>query len=391
VSRTPEPLGATRSAPERRTSPTRGDIDNGTNGKPVETILVGVVGHGGYAGEELVAYLQRHEGVAPLLLDLPRQEPRHQPTGAASGPSKAILQARQALAQSLLPAAMARSTVEEALEGTPLDAVFLATPVGVSLKLAPRFLSAGTRVIDLSGAFRLSTAAAFEAWYGIPHTCPELLQAAIYGLPEVNRLRLATARLVANPGCLATAASLALSPLQHAGVIDARSLVVCDAKTGVSGAGKESRAATSFCSISENFSLYGSMAHRHIPEILDACRLEQERFLFSAQVLPVRRGVLVTMYFQLDRGTGTGDVETALAGRYAAEPFVDVVPGGSFPNLTSVVHTNQCRLGYEVVEPGRRALVVSALDNLGKGAAGQAVQNFNAMFGFAETTGLVSS
>jgi N-acetyl-gamma-glutamyl-phosphate reductase len=349
------------------------------------------VGHGGYAGEELVAYLQRHDAVAPLLLDLPRHERRPASPRDGSAPSKAILQARQAIAQPPPAAAPARSSVEEALEGPPLDAVFLATPIGISLKLAPRFLSAGTRVIDLSGAFRLSTAAAFEAWYGTTHSCSELLQVAVYGLPEINRQRLAAARLVANPGCLATAANLALSPLQHAGVIDAQSLVVCDAKSGVSGAGKESRAATSFCSVTDNFSLYSSMAHRHVPEILDVCRLEQERFLFSAQLLPVRRGVLATMYFQLDRGAETGDLEAALADAYAAEPFVDVYPSGSFPNLASVVHTNQCRLGHEVVEPGRRALVVSALDNLGKGAAGQAVQNFNAMFGLAETTGLLPS
>jgi N-acetyl-gamma-glutamyl-phosphate reductase len=237
----------------------------------------------------------------------------------------------------------------------------------------------------------LPTAAAFEAWYGTTHSCSELLQVAVYGLPEINRQRLAVARLVANPGCLATAANLALAPLQHAGVIDAQSLVVCDAKSGVSGAGKESRAATSFCSVTDNFSLYGSMAHRHVPEILDVCRLGQERFLFSSQLLPVRRGVLATLYFQLDRGAQTGDLEAALAEAYSSEPFIDVYPSGSFPNLASVVHTNHCRLGHEVVEPGRRALVVSALDNLGKGAAGQAVQNFNAMFGLAETMGLLPS
>jgi N-acetyl-gamma-glutamyl-phosphate reductase len=216
------------------------------------------------------------------------------------------------------------------------------------------------------------------------------LQEAVYGLPEINRTHLAGARLVANPGCLATAAILALRPLQHAGVIDARSLVVCDAKSGVSGAGKESRAATSFCSITDNFSLYGSMAHRHVPEILHVCRIGQERFLFSAQLLPVRRGVLATMYFHLDPAARPEDLEAVLADAYASEPFVDVYPEGSFPNLASVVHTNQCRLGYEVAEPGRRALVVAAMDNLGKGAAGQAVQNFNAMFGLPETAGLLT-
>lgn len=278
--------------------------------------------------------------------------------------------------------------MDAVLGDDPLDAVLLATPADVSLELAPRLVAAGTRVVDLSGAFRLPETGTFEAWYGMPHGCPELLLEAVYGLPELNRAQIVDAQLVANPGCLATAAIIAIAPLQRAGLVDGGSMVVCDAKSGVSGAGKGSRSVTSFCNIADNFLVYGAMTHRHVPEILGSCGLAEDRFLFSTQLLPVRRGVLATVYLQLGAGRGPDDVGVALAEAYGGEAFVEVYGEGAFPSLASVVHTNCCRLGYAVSDPGRRALVVSCLDNLCKGGAGQAVQNLNVMFGFPETEGL---
>jgi N-acetyl-gamma-glutamyl-phosphate reductase len=354
----------------------------------VDGIRAGIVGHTGYAGEELVACLRRHDLADVVLLDAtsPREVRRARPPREAA--PKALQQARRALASPSPAVGLPRRPLDEALLDDPLDVVLLATPAPVSLELVPRLLAAGTRVVDLSGAFRLPEPEAFEAWYGIRHYCPELLAEAVYGLPEFNRAEIVDARLVANPGCLATAAAIAIRPLQRAGLVDAGSLVVCDAKSGVSGAGKESRSVTSFCTIADNFLLYGTMTHRHVPEILGVCGLEEERFLFSSQLLPVRRGVLATVYFQLAAGKGSDDVGKAFAEAYGDEVFVEVYEEGAFPNLASVVHTNCCRLGYAVSDPGGRVLVVSALDNLCKGGAGQAVQNLDVMFGFPETEGL---
>jgi N-acetyl-gamma-glutamyl-phosphate reductase len=351
-------------------------------------IRAGIVGHTGYVGEELLACLGRHDLVDVVVLDVPSNREVRRPRPSAGTASKALQEARRALASPSRPDGLPRRPVDEVLHDDPLDAVLLATPPAVSLELAPRLVAAGTRVVDLSGAFRLREAGAFEAWYGMPHESPELLAEAVYGLPEFNRTQIAQARLVANPGCLATAAIVALRPLQRAGLVEGGSLVVCDAKSGVSGAGKESRGVTSFCSIADNFLVYGAMTHRHVPEILGACGLEEGRFLFASQLLPVRRGVLATVYLQLGAGRGQGDMEAAFAEAYGDEAFVEVYEAGAFPNLKSVVHTNCCRLGYTVSDPGRRALVVSCLDNLCKGGAGQAVQNLNVMFGFSETEGL---
>jgi N-acetyl-gamma-glutamyl-phosphate reductase len=274
-------------------------------------------------------------------------------------------------------------------EAAGLDAVFLATPVESSLELAPRFLARGVRVIDLSGAFRLVDPKAFHTFYGSEHPHPELLRDAVYGLSELAGPALGTARLVANPGCHASAIGLALAPLCSAGVIAAGAAIVCDAKTGVSGAGKKATAATHFCAVSENFAVYGAMGHRHVGEILQITGLAEAQVTFVAQLLPVRRGILSTIYFNLADGKGPDDLAAAYDAAYASSPFVDVYPRGGFPSLESVVHRNVCRIGYDTAEPGRRAVVVAALDNLIKGAAGQAVQNANLMFGLDETEGLL--
>ncbi|HEX6097932.1 MAG TPA: N-acetyl-gamma-glutamyl-phosphate reductase [Thermoanaerobaculia bacterium] len=350
-------------------------------------LRVGIAGHTGYAGEELVALLRRHRGAEAVTITLPRPEK----SGARAGgefEKKALAQARQALRQSGRDAELPAIALADA-EGAGLDAVLLATPVEASLDLVPRFLAWGVRVIDLSGAFRLTRPEDFRTYYGSEHPRPELLGEAVYGLSELAGPSLKTARLVANPGCHASAISLALAPLCRADLLAPGTAVVCDAKTGVSGAGKKATAATHFCAVSDNFSIYGAMGHRHVGEILQVTGLAESQVTFVAQILPVRRGILSTIYFNVAEGKGAADLAAAFERAYAHCPFVDVYPQGSFPNLESVVQTNDARLGFDVAEPGRRAVVAVAIDNLTKGAAGQAIQNLNLMFGLEETEGLL--
>lgn len=351
-----------------------------------EALRVGVIGHTGYAGEELVSLLRRHRKAEPVNVILPRPEKGAGKVGEFE--KKALTQARQALRQNTRDAELPSIPLAEA-EGAGLDAVFLATPVESSLELAPRFLEWGVRVIDLSGAFRLASPEDFKTYYGSDHPRPDLLGEAVYGLSELAGPSLKSARLIANPGCHASAINLALAPLCRAGILTPGASVVCDAKTGVSGAGKKATAATHFCAVSDNVSIYGAMGHRHVGEILQLTGLAESQLTFVAQILPVRRGILSTIYFNLAEGKGPQDLADAYEAAYARCPFVDVYPRGSFPNLESVVQTNYARLGFDVAEPGRRAVVAAAIDNLTKGAAGQAVQNLNLMFGFDETEGLL--
>ena len=350
-----------------------------------QALRIGVVGHTGYTGEELVSLLGRHRRVSPVVIALPHARSGHAP---GDFDRKALEDARRALRQSDAGAADLPALSLAEAEDAGLAAVMLATPVEASLELAPRFLARGVRVVDLSGAFRLTDPAAFRTFYGSEHPHPELLRDAVYGLSELAGPALETARLVANPGCHASAVCLALAPLCAAGMIAPGAAVVCDAKTGVSGAGKKATAATHFCAVSDNFSVYGAMGHRHVGEILQVTGLAESQVTFVAQILPVRRGILSTIYVTLAGGKAAEDIAAAYEVAYARAPFVDIYPRGSFPNLASVVHRNVCRIGYDTAEPGRRAVVVVALDNLIKGAAGQAVQNLNLMFGLEETEGL---
>jgi N-acetyl-gamma-glutamyl-phosphate reductase len=354
-----------------------------------DALRVGVVGHTGYTGEELVSLLRRHRRVSPIAITHGSRSEKAGGAPVGEFHKKALADARRALRQTDADSAELPVLSLAEADDAALDAVFLATPVESSLELAPRFLARGVRVIDLSGAFRLTDPEAFRTFYGSKHPHPELLDDAVYGLSELAGPRLKTARLVANPGCHASAICLALAPLCAASVIAERSAVVCDAKTGVSGAGKKATAATHFCAISENFSIYGAMGHRHVGEILQVTGLAESQVTFVAQLLPVRRGILSTIYFNLADGKGADDIAAAYDGAYARARFVDVYPRGSFPNLESVVQRNVCRIGYDTAEPGRRAVVAVALDNLTKGAAGQAVQNLNLMFGLDETEGLL--
>lgn len=273
----------------------------------------------------------------------------------------------------------------EAVRAEKIEIVFLGTPAEVSMELAPAMLEAGARVIDLSGAFRLRTAENYARWYRETHTQLELLKEAVYGLPEFCRERIPGARLVANPGCYPTAANLAIRPLLEAGAIDRAAGIVCDAKSGVSGAGRKASLKNSFCEVTENFSAYSILNHRHVPEVLMVSGLEELEFSFTAQLLPLDRGILETIYF---RAT-TEDLLGIYEKRYAAEPFIRLYKPGHVPDLRAVQRTNFCDIGVTLDQATGRAVVVSAIDNLTKGAAGQAVQNMNLMLGLAETEGLL--
>jgi N-acetyl-gamma-glutamyl-phosphate reductase len=349
-----------------------------------EALRVGIAGHTGYAGEESLALLRRHRRAEAVTIALPRPD-KGGGRGVGEFEKKALTQARQAMRQNAIEEPPSVSLAE----AESLDAVLLATPVETSLELVPRFLDAGVRVIDLSGAFRLAKAEDFKTFYGSDHPRPDLLSEAVYGLSELAGPALRSARLVANPGCHASAICLALAPLCRAELLTPAAAVVCDAKTGVSGAGKKATAATHFCSVSDNFAIYGAMGHRHVGEILELTGLAESQLTFVAQLLPVRRGILSTVYFNLAAGRSAEDVAGAYERAYASCPFVGVYPRGSFPSLESVVRTNYARIGFDVAEPGRRAVVAVAIDNLTKGAAGQAIQNLNLMFGLDETEGLL--
>ena len=333
-------------------------------------VRVGIVGYRGYSGADLVRILERHGRVEPVLLE------HREDAGAAP-----------AIRGGKGPARLA--CTPDAVRGEAVALVFLATPPEVSMELAPAMLGAGARVVDLSGAFRLRTPENYAAWYKETHTQPELLAEAVYGLPEFCRERIPGARLVANPGCYPTAANLAIRPLLEAGVVDRACGVVCDAKSGVSGAGRKASLKTSFCEVTANLSAYSILNHRHVPEVLQVCAMEEREFSFAAQLLPVDRGILETIYF---RAIGVGSAEDLLAvyeRRYTGEPFIRLYNPGYMPDLRGVAHTNFCDLGVALAGRTGRAVVVSAIDNLVKGAAGQAVENMNLMLGYPETEGLL--
>ncbi|GAB4419363.1 MAG: N-acetyl-gamma-glutamyl-phosphate reductase [Bryobacter sp.] len=330
---------------------------------------VGIVGFRGYSGEELLKLLLANPHYEPVLLE------HREDAGASPQPLGHQGPAKLAIA---FPA------VAEA----GLDAVFLATPPEVSMELAPKFLEAGMRVVDLSGAFRLRTVANYQRWYKEEHTQPGLLEEAVYGLPEFYREKVKGARLVANPGCYPTAANLALRPLVRAGAIDLAAGVVCDAKSGVSGAGRKPSLKTSFCEVTENFSAYSLLGHRHVPEVLQNSDLEESQFSFTAQLIPIDRGILETIYFRAtDESFTAARLVDLYWEAYEKEPFVKVYPAGQVPDLHSVQRTNHCGLGVAQASGGR-TVVVAVIDNLVKGAAGQALQNLNLMLGLDETEGL---
>ncbi len=276
-----------------------------------------------------------------------------------------------------------------AIREAQLDLVFLATPPEVSIEMTPSLLDAGLKVVDLSGAFRLGSAAAYLQWYGQTHGAADLFGEAVYGLPEFYREAVRGARLVANPGCYPTIANLVLRPLVEGGVVDRAKGVICDAKSGVSGAGRKPSLKTSFSEVNENFSAYGFNDHRHVPEVLQTSGLEQSEFTFTAQLLPVHRGILETIYLQTQKVESAERLLEIYQARYEAEPFVRLYRPGQLPDLRAIQGTNFCDIGFRLDAASGRVLLVGVADNLVKGAAGQAVQNMNLLFGMDETEGLL--
>jgi N-acetyl-gamma-glutamyl-phosphate reductase len=331
----------------------------------------GVAGHRGYSGAELLRLLSHHSSVEAVLLD--HREPD------VEGPR---------IRKAIPPARI--SATADAVREAGLDVIFLATPPEVSMDLAPGLLAAGTRVIDLSGAFRLQTPERYERWYRQPHTQAALLARAVYGLPELYRAIIPSACLVANPGCYPTAASVAIRPLVCGNVADLQSGIVCDAKSGVSGAGRKPSMKTSFCEVTENFSAYSILKHRHVPEVLQNTGLEEAQFSFTAQLIPIERGIFETIYFRAgSEGLSTDSILRIYENAYGAEPFIRIHEAGSMPDLRGVARTNFCDIGVHFDALTGRGVVVTAIDNLVKGAAGQAIQNMNLMLGFPETEGLL--
>ncbi len=268
------------------------------------------------------------------------------------------------------------------------DLVFFATPNGTAMQQAPRLLERGAKVIDLAADFRIHDVALWSRWYGMEHACPELLDEAVYGLPEINREAIRQARLVANPGCYPTAVSLGFLPLLEAGVVDPRHLIA-DVKSGASGAGRSLKANLLYAEVSESFNAYAASGHRHQPEIesvLQTSTGQDVNLTFVPHLVPMIRGIHATLYATLV--DTQADIQAIFTQRFGQEPFIDVMPEGSHPKTQSVRGANTCRISWHRPGSGDTIVILVVEDNLVKGAAGQAVQNMNLMLGFDEATGL---
>ncbi|MCX7892085.1 MAG: N-acetyl-gamma-glutamyl-phosphate reductase [Burkholderiales bacterium] len=337
----------------------------------MKTVKAGVVGGTGYTGVELLRLLARHPGVE--LVAITSRKDAGTPV-AEMFPS---LRGRVSLAFS----DPARTDL------AACDVVFFATPHGVAMAEAQRLVDAGTRIIDLAADFRLRDLVEWRRWYKLDHAAPHLAAEAVYGLPELYRERIRTARIVANPGCYATSVQLGFLPLVAAGVVDTGHLIA-DAKSGVSGAGRKAELGLLYSEAADNFKAYNVGAHRHVPEIVQSLSEAAGgpvRVTFVPHLVPMIRGIHATLYARITR---EADFQSLFEKRYAGEPFVDVMPAGSTPDTRSVRASNLCRLAIHRPGGGDTLVVLSVIDNLAKGASGQAVQNMNIMFGLGETTGL---
>ena len=334
-------------------------------------VKVGIVGGTGYAGVELLRILARHDEV--------------QLTAITSRKEAGIAVAE--LFPSLRGSVDLKFTDPSSVDLSTCDVVFFATPHGVAMDQAPRLVERSVRVIDLAADFRLKDLVEWQRWYRLPHTCPGLVSEAAYGLPELNREEIRRARVVGVPGCYATAIQLGFLPLIEAGVVDSSHLIA-DAKSGVSGAGRKAEVHTLFSEAADNFKAYGVGGHRHLPEILQGLqRLARQEVsvTFIPHLTPMIRGIHATLYARL---TVEVDVQSLYEQRFGQEPFVDVMPPGSQPDTRSVRGANQCRVALHRPGGGDTVVVLAVIDNLVKGASGQAVQCMNVMFGLPETKGL---
>lgn len=335
-------------------------------------VRVGIYGATGYTGIELIRIVRKHPGMS---LKFVTSESR---AGAGLG--------------DVFPVPWELSLIAGA-EADPgaVDAVFCCLPHGAAMATVTTARAAGAKVVDLSADFRLRDPVVYEKWYGLAHAAPEMLPGAVYGLPEIHRREVEQADLVANPGCYPTSVLLALYPLLRAGLI-ADGPIIADSKSGVSGAGRKPSLKTHFVEANQNFSPYNiGRAHRHLPEMaqeIDGLGGEGDALIFSPHLTPVDRGILSTLYVPIAPAISLRDLHNVYAETYADEPFVWLLPEGQLATLAHAVRTNLCALSLTLAGPGQ-LIICSAVDNLVKGAAGQAVQNFNLMFGLEETLGLV--
>ena len=337
-------------------------------------LKVGIVGGTGYTGVELLRILSQHSGVAIEAITSRKE------TGIGVAELFPSLRGRVSLKFT--------DPADASLE--KCDIVFFATPNGIAMHQARSLLEANVRIIDLAADFRIKDVAVWEKWYGMKHACPDLIAEAVYGLPEVNRDRIKSARLIANPGCYPTAVQLGFLPLVEAGVADLDHLVA-DAKSGVSGAGRNPEVHTLFSEASDNFKAYGVPGHRHLPEISQGLSKAAGRpvaLTFVPHLTPMIRGIHATLYARLSTDI---DLQSLYEKRYVIEPFVDVLPPGAHPETRSVRGSNLCRIAVHRPQNGNTAVILSVTDNLVKGAAGQAVQNMNLMFDLPETQGITGA
>lgn len=334
-------------------------------------IKVGIVGGTGYTGVELLRLLAAH----------PQVELRVITSRADAGTCVSQM------FPSLRGYVDLVFTHPDAAHLEQCDVVFFATPNGIAMQQTRALLDAGVRVIDLAADFRIKDVAEWEKWYGMSHACPDLVAEAVYGLPEVNRDKIRAARLVANPGCYPTAVQLGFIPLLEAGLVETGHLIA-DVKSGVSGAGRKAEIGALFAEASDNFKAYGVAGHRHLPEIkqgLSNVCGKPVGLTFVPHLTPMIRGIHATLYAQIKT---QADLQALFEQRYANEAFVDVLPAGSHPETRSVRGSNICRIALYRPQDGDTVVILSVIDNLVKGAAGQAVQNLNIMFGLPEKTAL---
>jgi N-acetyl-gamma-glutamyl-phosphate reductase len=337
-------------------------------------IRVGIYGGSGYTGEELLRLLISHPDANVVM--------------ATSRRFAGVRVAEVYPAFAGLTDLVYTDCSPEALADVT-DIVFTALPHGVSMECVPQFLRAGRKVIDLSADYRIHSAATYETWYA-RHKFPEVLEAAVYGLPELHRERIRSSRLIANPGCYPTSIILGLAPVLKSGWIDTDS-VIADSKSGVSGAGRDPQIASLYCEVSGGFKAYKVGGHRHTPEIeqeLSALAEREMKISFTPHLLPVKRGILSTIYANLSKEVTPEEATALYRAFYREESFVRVCRPGQFPNLSSVVGSNYCDIGVTIDKRTGRIIIVSAIDNLIKGASGQAIQNMNLICGLKEETGL---
>jgi N-acetyl-gamma-glutamyl-phosphate reductase len=339
----------------------------------VSEIKVGIVGGTGYTGVELLRLLVNHPQVRLT---------------AVTSRSEAGMPVADLFPSLRGHLDLAFSTPDD----SPLsdcDLVFFATPNGVAMQSVPQLIEAGVRVIDLAADFRLKDPAQWQQWYKQEHACPDYLERAVYGLPEMNRDAIRDAHLIANPGCYPTAVQLGLLPLLEAAIIDTGS-IIADCKSGVSGAGRKADLGTSLCEVSESLKAYAVPGHRHLPEIkqgLNAATGGKVDLVFVPHLTPMIRGMHATLYAKVNKDYA-GSLQVLFEKRYQNETFIDVMPAGSHPDTRSVKGANHCRIAIHQPQNGDTVVVLSVIDNLVKGAAGQAVQNMNIMFGLNEAAGL---